>query len=62
MVDVSGSKNEDNNESDVDPPRKLGADSSEVGLFFEPEPIPTKPEDREEGDKNEDDKNPRFTF
>ncbi|KAH1038397.1 hypothetical protein J1N35_040140 [Gossypium stocksii] len=40
-------------ESDVDPSREPGPDGAEVALFFEPEPVPTKPEggsDEEEED------------
>ncbi|MFQ6649769.1 hypothetical protein Gotur_022332 [Gossypium turneri] len=32
-------------DSDVDPPREPGPDGTEVGLFSEPEPIPTETED-----------------
>ncbi|MFQ6657499.1 hypothetical protein Gotur_027140 [Gossypium turneri] len=45
-------------ESDVDPPREPGPDDAEVVLFFEPEPIPTEPEDVERGSDEEED--PRF--
>ena len=42
-------------ESDVDPPQEPGRDGTEVGLFSEPEPIPTEPEDVEEGSDEEED-------
>ncbi|MFQ6627260.1 hypothetical protein Gotur_005402, partial [Gossypium turneri] len=45
-------------DSDVDPPREPGPDSAEVGLFSEPEPIPTEPEDAERS--LDDEENPRF--
>ncbi|XP_052483633.1 uncharacterized protein LOC128039265 [Gossypium raimondii] len=45
-------------DSDVDPPREPGPDGEEVGLFFEPEPIPTEGEDAERS--SDDEKNPRF--
>ncbi len=34
-------------DSDVDPPQEPGPDGAEVGLFSEPEPIPTESEDAE---------------
>ncbi|KAK5794830.1 hypothetical protein PVK06_036080 [Gossypium arboreum] len=45
-------------ESDVDLPREPDRDGTEVGLFSEPEPIPTEPEDVEGGSDEEED--PRF--
>ncbi|MFQ6659032.1 hypothetical protein Gotur_028075 [Gossypium turneri] len=45
-------------DSDVDPPREPGPDGAEVGLFSEPEPIPTEPEDAERSSDEEE--NPRF--
>ncbi|KAK5802827.1 hypothetical protein PVK06_030452 [Gossypium arboreum] len=45
------------NESNVDPLREPDPDDAEVGLFFEPEPIPTIPEDVE-GDSNEEEEDP----
>ncbi|PPS00657.1 hypothetical protein GOBAR_AA20008 [Gossypium barbadense] len=42
------------NESDADPPREAGPDRAEVALFSEPEPIPTIPEDVEEGSDDEE--------
>ncbi|MFQ6636792.1 hypothetical protein Gotur_012907 [Gossypium turneri] len=45
-------------DSDVDPPRELGPDSAEVGLFSELEPIPTEPEVAERSSDEEE--NPRF--
>ncbi|KAK5837915.1 hypothetical protein PVK06_006642 [Gossypium arboreum] len=44
--------------SDVDPPREPGRNGTEVGLFSEPKPIPTEPEDVERGSDEEE--NPRF--
>ncbi|MFQ6625723.1 hypothetical protein Gotur_005185 [Gossypium turneri] len=54
VVDNSGLEND----SDVDPPQEPGPDGAEVGLIFEPEPIPTEPEDVERGSDEEED--PRF--
>ncbi|MFQ6660361.1 hypothetical protein Gotur_028927 [Gossypium turneri] len=45
-------------DSDVDPPREPRPDGAEVGLFSEPEPIPTEPEDAERSSDEEE--NPRF--
>ncbi|MFQ6646504.1 hypothetical protein Gotur_020612, partial [Gossypium turneri] len=45
-------------DSDVDPPREPGPDGAEVGLFSEPEPIPTEPEDAKRSSDEEE--NPRF--
>ena len=45
-------------DSDVDPPREPGSDGAEVGLFSEPEPIPTEGEDGERS--SDDEENPRF--
>lgn len=45
-------------DSDVDPPREPRPDGAEVGLFSEPEPIPTEGEDAERSSDNEE--NPRF--
>ncbi|MFQ6661327.1 hypothetical protein Gotur_029525, partial [Gossypium turneri] len=45
-------------DSDVDSPREPGPDGAEVGLFSEPEPIPTEPEDAERSSDEEE--NPRF--
>ncbi|MFQ6658763.1 hypothetical protein Gotur_027886, partial [Gossypium turneri] len=45
-------------DSDMDPCREPGPDGVEVALFFEPEPIPTEPEDVEGGSDEEED--PRF--
>ncbi|PPR93297.1 hypothetical protein GOBAR_AA27376 [Gossypium barbadense] len=42
-------------ESDVDPPREPSRNGTEVGLFSEPEPIPTEPEDVEGGSDEEED-------
>ncbi|MFQ6661498.1 hypothetical protein Gotur_029638, partial [Gossypium turneri] len=41
-------------DSDVDPPREPGLDGAEVGLFSEPEPIPTEPKDVERGSDEEE--------
>ncbi|MFQ6646358.1 hypothetical protein Gotur_020222, partial [Gossypium turneri] len=41
-------------DSDVDPPREPGPDGAEVGLFSEPEPIPTEPEDTERSSDEEE--------
>ncbi|KAH1114407.1 hypothetical protein J1N35_007785 [Gossypium stocksii] len=46
-------------ESDVDPPQEPDFDGAEVALFFEPEPVPTEPEDVEEG-SDEEEEDPRF--
>ncbi|MFQ6645388.1 hypothetical protein Gotur_019642 [Gossypium turneri] len=45
-------------DSDVDPPQEPGPDGVEVGLFSEPEPIPTELEDAERSSDEEE--NPRF--
>ncbi|MFQ6622712.1 hypothetical protein Gotur_002114, partial [Gossypium turneri] len=45
-------------DSDVDLPRESGLDGAEVGLFSEPKPIPTEPEDAERSSDEEE--NPRF--
>ncbi|MFQ6649580.1 hypothetical protein Gotur_023024, partial [Gossypium turneri] len=45
-------------DSDVDPPQEPGPDAAEVGLFFEPELIPTELEDAERSLDEEE--NPRF--
>ncbi|MFQ6664189.1 hypothetical protein Gotur_031378 [Gossypium turneri] len=45
-------------DSDVDPPQEPGPDGAEVGLFSEPELIPTEPEDAESGSDEEE--NSRF--
>ncbi|MFQ6654530.1 hypothetical protein Gotur_025478 [Gossypium turneri] len=45
-------------DSDMDPPRKPGPDGSKVGLFSEPEPIPTEPEDA--GMSSDEEENLRF--
>ena len=45
-------------DSDVDPPREPRLDDAEVGLFSEPEPILTEPEDAERS--SDDEENPRF--
>ena len=45
-------------DSNVDLPRELGLDGAEVGLFSEPEPSPTEPEDVERSSDEEE--NPRF--
>ncbi|MFQ6653570.1 hypothetical protein Gotur_024901, partial [Gossypium turneri] len=45
-------------DSDVDPPREPGPDSAKVGLFSEPEPIPTEGEDAERS--SDDEENPQF--
>ncbi|KAK5792680.1 hypothetical protein PVK06_033797 [Gossypium arboreum] len=42
------------NESDADPPQKSGPGSVEVALFSELEPVPTIPEDVEEGSDDEE--------
>ncbi|MFQ6669576.1 hypothetical protein Gotur_034768 [Gossypium turneri] len=40
-------------DSDMDPPREPEPDGAEVGLFFEPKPIPTEPEDAEKSSDEE---------
>ncbi|KAH1114667.1 hypothetical protein J1N35_008045 [Gossypium stocksii] len=45
---------------DVDPPQKPGANGAEVTLIFEPKPVPTEPEDGERG-SNEEEEYLRFT-
>ncbi|MFQ6659501.1 hypothetical protein Gotur_028378, partial [Gossypium turneri] len=45
-------------DSDVDPPREPGPDGAEVGLFSEPEPILTEPEDAEKS--SDEEKNLQF--
>ncbi|MFQ6645133.1 hypothetical protein Gotur_019795, partial [Gossypium turneri] len=45
-------------DSDVDLPREPGPDGTEVGLFFEPKPIPTELEDAKRSSNEEE--NPRF--
>lgn len=55
MTVVDGFKNEDDNESNVDPPWELGADDSKVALFFKPKPVPNKLEDNEGGEDEEED-------
>ncbi|KAK5775595.1 hypothetical protein PVK06_043501 [Gossypium arboreum] len=55
VADDSGS----DDESDVDPPREPDLDGTEVGLFSEPELIPTIPEDVE-GGSDEEEEDPRF--
>ncbi|MFQ6663826.1 hypothetical protein Gotur_031185 [Gossypium turneri] len=45
-------------DSDVDPPREPEPDGAEVGLFSEPEPIPTEAKDDERSSDEEE--NPRF--
>ncbi|KAH1092106.1 hypothetical protein J1N35_019363 [Gossypium stocksii] len=51
MTNVGGTKTEDGNKSNVDPPREPNVDGSEVALFSEPEPVLTEPEDGEGGVK-----------
>ncbi|MFQ6666130.1 hypothetical protein Gotur_032607 [Gossypium turneri] len=41
-------------DSNVDPPREPGLDGVEVGLFSEPEPIPTEPENAERSSGEEE--------
>ncbi|KAK5786868.1 hypothetical protein PVK06_041514 [Gossypium arboreum] len=41
-------------ESDKDPPREASPDGAEVALFFDPEPLPTIPEDVEGGSDDEE--------
>ncbi|XP_012468726.1 uncharacterized protein LOC105786794 [Gossypium raimondii] len=55
VIDVGGS----DDEPDVDPPREASPDDTEVVLFFEPESVPTKPEDGE-GDSNEEEEDLQF--
>ncbi|KAK5820570.1 hypothetical protein PVK06_025617 [Gossypium arboreum] len=58
-IDVSGFKNEDDNESDMDLVWEPGADSSEITLFSKLEPVPTELEDSE-GGEYEEEEDPRF--
>ncbi|MFQ6664883.1 hypothetical protein Gotur_031845, partial [Gossypium turneri] len=53
---VDGAGLED--DSDVDPLREPGPDGAEVGLFSEPEPIPTEPDDAERSSNKKE--NSRF--
>lgn len=46
-------------ESDVDPPQEPGPDGAEVALFSKPKPVPSEPEDVEEG-SDEEEEDPQF--